>query len=320
MTDRRLRLLAALACLSPLPALATPFTTFNQAALSQGFALPVVGETTVLEAGASRSLWTLDLSSEYHEDQAGGESLLLDGETTRLAWRYTQGAGDWEWGFELPVVHVGGGFLDSFIEGWHDFFGLPNGGREFAPQDRYRYRYERDGAVVLDRGEEGWALGDVRLSAGWAVSETMVLRGELKLPTGDEDKLTGGVLGGAVWGDWALPFDKASGWSGFASLGLSANQKGDAIEDQQNNLIPFGGAGLFYRLIPQLELGAQYVMHGALYDDTEIDALKKPGGQIVFGGRWLGKGWGLDLAVQEDLITNSSPDFSVHLALRLQPK
>ena len=53
------------------------------------------------------------------------------------------------------------------------------------------------------------------------------------------------------------------------------------LEDQQNSLIPFGGAGLFYRLIPRLELGAQYVMHGALYDDTEIDALKKPGGQLV---------------------------------------
>jgi hypothetical protein len=318
MTDRRLRLLAALACLSPLPALATPFTTFNQAALSQGFALPVVGETTVLEAGASRSLWTLDLSSEYHEDQAGTESLTLDGETTRLAWRYTQGAGGWEWGFELPVVHVGGGFMDSFIEGWHDFFGLPNGGREFAPRDRYQYRYERDGAVVLDRSEEGWALGDVRLSAGWAVSETMVLRGELKLPTGDEDKLTGGVLGGAVWADWALP--RTNGWSGFLSLGLSANDNSDVLEDQQKTLIPFGGIGMSYRLFEPLEVGVQYVMHGALYDDTEIDALKKPGGQLVFGGRWLGAGWGLDLAVQEDIITHSSPDFSIHVGLRLQPE
>lgn len=320
MTDRRLSLLTALACLSPLPALATPFTTFNQAALSQGFALPAVGEATVLDVGASRSLWTLDLTSEYHEDQAGTESLTLDGETARLAWRYMQGADGWEWGFELPVVHVGGGFMDSFIEGWHDFFGLPNGGRELAPQDRYQYRYERDGSVVLDRTEEGWALGDVRLSAGWALSDSLALRGELKLPTGDEDKLTGGVLGGAVWGDWALPFDEASDWSGFLSLGLSARQKGDVLEDQQNTLIPFGGAGLFWRAISQLELGAQYVMHGALYDDTEIDALKKAGGQLVFGGRWLGDGWSLDLAVQEDIITNSSPDFSIHVGLRLQPE
>ena len=137
---------------------------------------------------------------------------------------------------------------------------------------------------------------------------------------GDEDKLTGGVLGGAVWADWALPFAPASGWSGFASLGLSANQKGDAIEDQQNTLIPFGGAGLFYRLIPQLELGAQYIMHGPLFDDAEIDALKKAGGQIVFGGRWLGAGWSLDVAVQEDIITHSSPDFSLHVGLRLQPE
>ncbi|HSW14114.1 MAG TPA: DUF3187 family protein [Solimonas sp.] len=301
----------------PLAAHALPFATSNQAALAQGFDLPAVGHAAVLGAGKASSQFSLDLSSEYSAHTAGSETIVLDGETARLAWRYRQGMDGWDWGVELPVVHAGGGFLDSFIEDWHDFFGLPNGGREFAPQDRYLYQYDRGGSTRLQRTEEGWALGDLRVSAGWALNESLALRGELKLPTGDDDQLSGGNLGAAAWGDWALPFDLDSRWSGFVSAGLSANQKGDVLEDQQETLVPFGGAGLFFRAWRQVELGTQFNLHGPLYDDSELDELSRAGGQLVFGGRWLGAGWALDLAVQEDILTRSSPDFGVHIGLRL---
>lgn len=318
---RPIRPLAALlAALAPA-AQAAPFDTNNQGALAQGFALPVIGHGHVLAEGDSASRFSLDLTSEYTTDTAGTETITLDGETARLTGRYRAGlGGGWEWGAELSAVHVGGGFMDSFIEGWHDFFGLPNGGRELVPQDRYQYRYEKDGAVRLDRTEEGWALGDVRVSGGWAASENLALRAELKLPTGDEDKLTGGNLGGALWADWALPFDIDSRWSGFASAGLSLNQKGDVLEDQQETLVPFGGAGAFLRATQKVELGAQLYAHGPLYKDSALDQLDRAGLQLVFGGRWIEKIWALDIAFQEDLITKSSPDFSVHVGLTLAPR
>jgi len=316
----RTSLLLPLFCGLPLAAQALPFASSNQAGLAQGFDLPAVGDTRVLRPGEHGSELSLDLSSEYSAHEQGDELIIVDGERARLAWRYRQGGAGWDWGVELPAVHVGGGFLDSFIEGWHDAFGLPNGGREQAPQDRYLYQYERDGTTLLLRDEEGWALGDVRLSGGWAWSETLALRGELKLPTGDEDRLSGGVLGAAAWADWALPFDPDTGWSGFLSAGLSLNDKGEVLEDQQETLVPFGGAGLFYRVARPLELGAQLNLHGPLYDDSGLDELTRAGGQLVFGGRWLGAGWALDVAVQEDILTRSSPDFSVHLGLRLLPE
>ncbi len=312
--------LAALILLAPA-AQAEPFATFNQAALAQGFDLPAVGHGRVLAAGDSATAFSLDLTSEYSTDTTGAETVTLDGESAHLTGRYRRGlGGGFEWGAELAAVHVGGGFLDSFIEDWHDFFGLPNGGRDLVPQDRYQYRYEKNGVVLLDRTEEGWALGDLRVSGGWAASDNLALRAELKLPTGDEDKLTGGNLGGAFWADWALPFDVDSRWSGFVSGGLSMNQKGGVLEDQQETLVPFGSAGAFLRATQKIELGVQLYAHGPLYKDSDLDQLSRNGLQFAFGGRWIEKAWALDIAFQEDLITKSSPDFSIHVGVRLQPQ
>jgi hypothetical protein len=305
------------ASLLPLAAQGAGFASFNQGALAQDFALPAVGAPQILGSGRSEQRLTLDLTNEYVADMRGSELLIVDGERARLAWQYRAGRDGWEWGLELPAVHAGGGFMDRFIEDWHEVFGLPNGGREMATQDRSLYHYERNGRVVLHNEEEGWALGDLRLAAGWAATEVLALRAELKLPTGDEDTLSGGTLGAAVWADWALPFGVESDWEGFAALGLSLNQKGEVLKDQQRSFIPYAGTGLFYRVLPALQLGAQFLLHAPLYQDSALDALDQPGGQLVFGGRWIAPGWSLDLAIQEDLITESSPDFSVHLALRL---
>lgn len=290
----------------------------NQAALARAFALPALGRA----APAVDGQWSLafDIATEFVDKEAGGEALLLDGESQRwaLGWRGGIAEG-WDIGIEIPLLHVGGGFMDGLVEDWHDLFGLPNGGREDAPQDRYRYAYTRDGVVVLDTEDDGTALGDVRVGIGRALGDGLMLRAELKLPTGDEDRLAGGNFGGALWTDWALPFDAASRWGGFLSAGVSANEKADALESQQNEIVPFGGVGLDLRLLDSLAALAQLYFHAPLYDETEIAALDRPGAMLTLGGRWCaGGGTCVELSFSEDLAVGVSPDFSLRFALRLR--
>ncbi|MFP5306771.1 MAG: hypothetical protein ACLGI7_13230, partial [Gammaproteobacteria bacterium] len=55
--------------------------------------------------------------------------------------------------------------------------------------------------------------------------------------------------------------------------------------------------------------------HAPLYDDSALDALTKSGGQLVFSFRYFGvAGTQWRLALQEDLVTQSSPDFVIHVA------
>ena len=80
--------------------------------------------------------------------------------------------------------------------------------------------------------------------------------------------------------------------------------------------MPFGWVSLAYGLTERLDAGVQFYAHGPLYDDSNLNALSRAGGQLGFGFayqssermRWT-------LALQEDVITRSSPDFSIHFGM-----
>src|SRR3546814_1931710 len=113
----------------------------------------------------------LDWTYEFVVAQRGGEDLLLDGESLRLGPSGRIRHGQWLFGAELPLLFTGGGSLDGLIENWHDWFGLPNGGREQRPRGKYAYRYNDNGIGVLDDEHGHSGIGDMRLSAARCRSE-----------------------------------------------------------------------------------------------------------------------------------------------------
>ncbi len=290
---------------------------FNQGTLQRSFALPVIGQSSVLGASQSSFAADYDITTEYYNDQSASETIIVDGETSAFAFTWRQGLGNnLELYARLPVLIVGGGFMDHFIEEWHKTFGLPNGGRENSPNNIRQITYTANGSTVLDEHRSGTTLGDIELGSGWKLADGIALRGMVKLPTGSKSKLTGGNWGGALWGDFALPFEKGSNFDGFAALGASLAQKADALPNQQRNVAVFGGAGLGYFLTQNFELRSQLYAHSALFKNTDLSGLKKPGLQLTLGGSYrCSANTKLDVFFQEDAVTNSSPDFSLHLGL-----
>ena len=305
-------LLALLAVVLPLPAAAQFLPLFNQGALQRSAALPVLGATQVATAPGWQA--ALDLTTEYSTQMNATESVLQDGESARVALRYRAAlAEDLEWNLEVPVLVLGGGFMDRLIEDWHGWFGLPNGGRELAPRDRYRYQYVRNGVTLLDVTDSGTHLGDVRAGLGWHSGAATVLRAELKLPTGDGAALAGGNAGLALWLDHALDFGAGSRWSGYLSAGGSAIDTPEVLAELQERAAGFGGLGLGYRVGRGFSIVSQLYVHSALFRDTALDSLKKPGLQFALGASWrLPSGTRVQLAFQEDPVVSSSPDFSLH--------
>jgi hypothetical protein len=278
----------------------------------------VVGQPAPVHGG--RWIGSIDLTSEFVEKQEGAESVVLDGETQRYGLRYEQALGTCgDWNVSVPLLHTGGGFMDGPIEDWHSLFGLPQGGRKESGRNHYRYRYLNGGETRLDAESGGTHLGDVEVGAGVRLLGTSMLRGMIKLPTGDDDELAGGNLGAAAWADIPLPFDAGSIFGGFASAGLSVNDKSDVLKHQQNTLIPFGAAGVDVQVLPSLKALLQLYAHGPLYDDSDVNALESAGLQMTLGGKWCAGGTGpcAELSFQEDLIVASSPDFSLRFALVL---
>lgn len=301
-----------------LPAAAGDFVPGgNAAALARNFALPVLGDSRVL-SGAPQTQMSLDFTNEYvSEGQANCavECILLDGETSRLRFSHRAALGrGWDFTTGLAVLKKSGGFLDSWIEDWHGWFGLPNGGREFAAKNQYHYQYVRNNVTLLDVTDPGTCVGDLDLGVGAALGDDSTLRGMVKVPTHARRDLCGGNYGGALWLDAALPLP--SGWSGYFALGYSMNQRGDELASMQKLHVPFGGIGLLVPMTDSVRLSMQVQANGHLYEGSELSPLHKTGVPLTLGLQFRTAGGGaFEIGFQEDPSVNGSPDFAAYLAV-----
>lgn len=302
-----------------------PLVVRNLAPPVIGFGLPTLGPAQILPFGQGRAGLTLDLASNFVDNRHQSESLFLDGETWRsnLSLDYSPVSG-LELGISLPYLYHQSGFLDGFIEGWHETFGLPQGGRDQAPRGGLAYNYwaASDRQFNLDSATGGW--GDLSLGAGWQLwqkpssGRALALRARLKLPTGAAAKFTGsGSTDFALWLSGEQRITTASRpWFVYGGGGALWSTKGDFLPNHRRQQVFLVSLGLGWQAFETLGLQVQFDGHSAFYH-SEQSALGRFAGLLSMGGSLaLGKNMRLELAVSEDLLVSTASDVSFHLALR----
>ncbi len=307
----------------------TPFSAQNQSPLVQIFGLPPMGSATIVARGKAEGNVILDYASNYVNDSNARENILLDGESARLTLEGRFGiARGFEAGVEIPFVVLGGGFLDSFIEGYHNAFGFPQGGRDQAPRNRLLYRYVRDGQERLLVDKSSYGLGDIRLKGAWQLypetpsqPRSVALRASLKLPTGDSDPLHGsGSTDLALW----ITASDAQSLSGgnltlFGGAGILAMTDGRILQDQQRHWVGFGGLGVGWSPLRWLALKIQTNAHTPFYNESDLKELNAVSAQLTVGGTLaFSDRITLDLGVTEDIIVATAPDVVFHFDLRIK--
>ena len=306
-------------------ALLDPFAGSNQNPLVAVYGLPPAGPAKVLAPGRGRVELRSLLASSASRSQRSTESVLLDGETTRVTLALAYGLQEnLEVGVEVPYLFHQDGFLDALIMDWHDFFHLPQGDRPALPRDRLDYRYQRNGTSLLEVKDETSGFGDLRLLGAlqlWQESsgegeQSLALRASLKLPTGDAAKLTGsGSTDLALWltGSHQRP---AHRWGLFGAAGVLFLSEGDLLPAQQRQIVPFATLGGGWQPWQRLALKLQFDAQGAFYSDSALHELS-PSVQLVMGGTLrLAPATELDLSFSEDLLVDSAPDIVFQLVLR----
>lgn len=134
----------------------------------QIYGLPPIGDASLLPARKSDVRLIVDLANNYVKDSNPRESILLDGESTRITLDARYGiARQFELGVTIPYIILSGGFLDDFIDWYHSTFGFPQGGRDQAPRNRLLYVYHHDGQQRLKIESSSAGLGDISLTGGW---------------------------------------------------------------------------------------------------------------------------------------------------------
>lgn len=247
----------------------------------------------------------LSVSNISVEETTANESLLLDGEINRLELNKVFHVGSVNWldsvSINVPFYKHSEGFMDGSIESWHDLTGLPEGDRVNRPQDELSYSYSSNGQALVSISDEQGGFGDIVIAA-----HKDRLSIALKLPTGDEDKLTGS--GGAELGLWYSSPLPQIGKSGF-SMGAGATyiQDDKVIADRSNSYTGAFAATVTYGVSNEFNLLLSGNWQTAWYD-SEISTVGDLSGNISIGGYgYLGDGiWSFRLT--EDVPTETSPD------------
>jgi len=194
----------------------------NRVAWVEGFPEPLPEGVRELALEVTSQMLRPDL-----EHSADGRAYArLDGEEWQLVGDWALKAGASRINVRARLASRSGGIADQAIYTWHQFFGMPQGGREDAPKYRLAYHLERDGHVIGDLSRPGLALMD--LDVAWirpfgTPENGGRFGGSIQLPTGRQSDFSGsggtdGLVGGALWrarGRWRVSGQVEQVWLGL---------------------------------------------------------------------------------------------------------
>ena len=268
-----------------------PLSTRSQNPLYLQFvADPLENTDTVPMHHFSSSLgFSISNLFERHRKLAG-IGLDMDMELYRTALSVHYGIlKNYEIGLDIPFLHFSGGFLDSFIQGYHHAFGFPNAGREQVPNGRFSYLVTKNGAVMYQVSQSDFGPGDVtfyqkaKLMDEKKILPSLAAKALIKIPTGNPAAGTGS--GSA---DFALSFLGEKSWKRLHSttqIGFDFLGKQETLQDIQKRTAFYFGQAFEFNLKNHLSLVAQVTGNTPFFKNVSIPELSQPILDLTFGVR-----------------------------------
>ena len=133
--------------------------------------------------------WQLSLGVDYasaieYNLPAPSPSWLFDAELLRINVGVSRDLGARAFALaELPVLGTYDGFLDGFLEWYHNLFGIEMPERDARPRNAFAYELAAPGGAAVVRDRSGFFLGDLRLGVGYRWNPLLQTVGSVTLPT-----------------------------------------------------------------------------------------------------------------------------------------
>ena len=189
--------------------------------------------------------------------------------------------------FKFLFFSFSGGFLDSFIQGYHDTFGFPNAGRENVDNGRFSYRITQDGAALYAVDQATLRLSDIVLTQKLRFFDeskrfpAISLAGSVKLPTGSRNEGTGSGRPDA--GLSLLAEKSTKRFHSYTQIGfLALGGHADLNPILKNGSFTFGQA-LELNLFEYLSFVGQVSGQSSIFSRTELPELSKIALDLTFG-------------------------------------
>jgi len=263
--------------------------------------------------------WRIDhsiyVTNTSQVESSGDEHLTLDVENYRyeLGLRYRKD--NWLGQVDAPFIANRGGELDSAIDSFHDFFGMPDGDRGDLPKDDINMEYIRDGKVEYSQDKSSSGLADISLALGYQLTEGTRYFVGIELPTGSESDYSGNeAIDFATWLTHETLINaelSIYGLLGVSFPGDDGNLQGLLVDE-----IWVAQLGTQYFFNDGIAGTVQLDWHSEVIDDSDLtafgDSLQI---QVGLGFLKLFDNHRLDLFFSEDIKVESAPDITFGLRL-----
>jgi hypothetical protein len=158
---------------------------------------------------------TLEAASQFlrPDFEIGGDGRSLarfDGEDWGLSTDLAKGFGPFALNLRLRGIWRSGGWTDQAFASWHTLLGVPQGGRQAAPNFRLDYSLAMDGSLVAQLNKDRFCFMDADLALLYSFGNGESggrLGASIQAPTGSRGDFSGSggwdeLLGAALWRSW----------------------------------------------------------------------------------------------------------------------
>jgi catechol 2,3-dioxygenase-like lactoylglutathione lyase family enzyme len=214
----------------------------------------------------------LDYASAIEYSETPDARFILDAELLRLDATVTRDLGSAFVGASVGINGAYGGFLDGFLDWYHEVTGLRVAAREVRPRNEFEYELILPDRAPIRREASSAFLGDARLLAGHRHTRHWQTTVAVTLPTATGPRGYGrGTVSASAITTVRVPLDPRLSFEGSAGLGVTPRH-GD-LEAVQRTVFGSASGGVRWRFWGRQAAFINLFYQSAGYRDTGVRAL-----------------------------------------------
>ena len=286
-----------------------------------GMSFPAPRTAVVLEKGSNMILLNTSLANHFVIQESENERLFLDGQTTKITMEWRRSLTDkLDVSLSIPMISQNNGFLDSEISNWHNFWGLPDGDRQYFQNDELSYSYQTP-SINLDFSSPRAGVGDIALFSNYLAYSGPVLKASfssgIMFSSGESDSFLGVGSEQISFAAHLSGFDQnINGFEWNLHAGYTYSTSDWFAMKNTERLRWFSGVSLTKKISERFSALIQLDAHHRLANNA-IKPLDRLAAILSLGLRYkVSDKWIFDISFSEDIKVESAPDIAFNGTLR----
>ncbi len=213
----------------------------------------------------------MDLANMIEYQGRPSSRIVLDAEVLRVDLTATRNLGNGFVGASIGFNASNDGFLDGFLDWYHNLTGLQVAAREVRPRNQFEYLIKTPAGDSITFPKHRGFLGDLRLIAGHRHTSHWQTTVAVTLPVGAPEGYGRQVVSASLLTTARAQLDHR--WTAEGGLGIGTTPKHGALSEYQRTVFASANGGVRFRFWGQQAAFINLFYHTPTYQGTTVKPL-----------------------------------------------